>query len=205
MTTHRITLDNGEQYDLTLVKVAASTGPTAPNTPTTPSAPTTPTTPTVPVVAGPNQVRSDGIVSLKFTNEIRTTPGAVMPSFPLGVDQEIAIEVYATEFPNVLFSLFNPEAGIAMAISNKPWHFPVGGVRPDHGDGPLAVTVGGANMQQQELRVQAKDLPTPTPQGTLFINARWSVATGWGPNAPMRNFLKERGLTIGSFQLRKDQ
>jgi hypothetical protein len=201
MTTTRITLDNGDQYDLTLTKVSATTQPPPP--PPVEKPPVVATPPAPPVVAGANQIRT--AMSLKFTNEIRAA-GGTLPNFSLGADQELAIEVPWAEFPDVLFSLFQPSAGLSMAIDNVPWRFPAGGVRRDQPPKSLlADTVGGLVMQQKELRVPKADLPPPTPQGTLFINVRWLIATAFGPNAPMRNFLKEQGHTFGNFQLRKDQ
>jgi hypothetical protein len=197
MSTHRITLDNGEQYDLTMVKVGA----TAP--PPVEKPPIVIPPPPPPVVAGANQLRI--AMTLKFTNEIRAA-GGTLPNLTLGADQELAIEVPRDDIAGWLISAFQPSAGISMAIDNVPWRFPAGGVRPDVSPySPLANTVGSLVMQQKELRVPASALPAATPQGTLFINLRWLVATAFGPNAPMRNYLKEQGHTAGNFQIRKDQ
>jgi hypothetical protein len=200
MNTVHIKLADGSEYTGTLQKVeqVPPAGPTG-SGPTSPTIPTTPTGPTTPTVV-PTEKQILRAVDPEFTNTLRAR-GASILEIPLGADQEIALEIDRARFDDgSVFRVFQASSDLAIALSATPWDFGPPGVRT-----PLYDNVGGGmSATVKGLTASIAQLPA-SPNGKLYFNVRWSVYTAWGAGAPLRNFLKEAGLTVGKFEFRKDR
>jgi hypothetical protein len=192
MATVRIELDDGSVYTGTVTRAQTTPPPQNPVGPTSPTVPVTP-----PVSPSVNRIGTSA--NPEFTSDLRAR-GASLPSYSLGVDQELAIAI-PRDTALSLLSIFQPTAGMCIAISDKPWDFPAAGVAAFQN--PLAHTVGSQIETQKSVKATPTNLPG-VPGGVVYFNARWTVYTGFGPGAPTKNYLKEMGLTVGKFEFRRD-
>jgi hypothetical protein len=128
-----------------------------------------------------------------------------LPVTSLAANGMIAFRIAHTLLDGRFVGAYQPTTGISVSISNLPCDF---GTPVTQSLSGCHINMPGNNPTQVLVRVSTANgymtcaKPTPTAEGHLYVNLRWSGFTNFGQ--PITNFCTNAGFSSCNFQFRRD-